>query len=61
MTWLHTPAITPEVGAYALIAIACISGIGWIVHRMLNYRAPEHDPHKEPLGEASTLRRERNG
>jgi hypothetical protein len=22
---------------------------------------PEHDPHKEPLGEASTLRRPRNG
>jgi hypothetical protein len=43
MTWFHTPALTPEVGAYALIAIACISGIGWIVHRMLNYREPEHE------------------
>lgn len=43
MTWFHTPAISPEVGAYALIAIACIYGIGWIVHRMLNSREPEPD------------------
>ncbi len=58
MTWFHTPAISPEQGALALIAIACISILGWVVSKMLTYRE-RPDPHQEPLGEASTLRRER--
>ena len=27
MTWFHTPAISPEVGALALIAIAIVYGL----------------------------------
>jgi hypothetical protein len=41
--WFHTPAISPEQGALALIAIACISLLVWVVSKMLTYREPKLD------------------
>ncbi len=57
MTWFHTPAISPEQGALALIAIAIVYGLVWVVSKMLTYREPvEPDPHEYADGEASALK-----
>ena len=42
MTW-HAPALTPAHGAYALLALAVIAALSWIVGRMLSYREPAND------------------
>jgi hypothetical protein len=57
MTWVHTPAISPEQGALALIAIVIVYGLVWVVYRMLTYREPVEEV-EEPHGDASLLGRE---
>lgn len=42
MNW-HAPALTKELGAYALIAIAVIGGIAWLFDRARSYREPSKD------------------
>ncbi len=42
MNW-HAPALTPAHGFYALIAIAVVSLLSWLVGRMLSYREPSKD------------------
>lgn len=37
------PLITPATGAYALLALAVIAALSWIVGRMLTYREPAKD------------------
>lgn len=60
MTWFHTPAISPEQGALALIAIACISLLVWVVSKMLTYREPEPDAMQHNDGDYPHVER-RNG
>jgi hypothetical protein len=60
MTWFHTPAISPEQGAVALIAIVIVYGLGWVVYRMLTYREPEPDAMQHNDGDYPHVER-RNG
>jgi hypothetical protein len=43
MNW-NEPIITPAMGAYALIALVAVTGLTWLVARMLNDRRPINDP-----------------
>lgn len=42
MNW-HDPLLIKEHGFYALIAIAVIAALSWLVGRMLSYREPDKD------------------
>lgn len=47
----HAPALTPATGAYALLAIAVIAALSWIVGRARADRGPISDPIEEQLPE----------
>lgn len=54
MNW-HEPILTKEHGAYALIGIAVIAALSWIVGRMLSYREPGSDPMADAHGDVPNV------
>lgn len=47
MTW-HAPAISPQLGAYLLLALAIVAGLGSLLARA---SAEKPDPHAEEYGD----------